>query len=148
MHAQGVRELERSHARSGCLGAGVLTHTFGVSRSWSAHTHVWGVREPERSYTCLGCPGARAVFGGDLMTRCMGQGAFEQQQSLTVGRSLAEWSPVGCPHPHPRVISHQILQLADLPEATPWFFCPSGIDFLKNVLFFVMINFHLLARSI
>lgn len=113
----------------------MLTHTFGVSRSCSAHTHIWGVQEPKHSYTYLGCPGARAVFGGDLMTRCMGRGAFEQQRLLTVGRSLAERSPVGCLHAHPCVISHQILQLADLPQATPWFFCPSGIDFLKNVCF-------------
>ena len=93
-HAQGVREPERSHTRSGCPVAQVLTHTFGVSSSPSTHTHARDVPEPECSYTCLGCPGARAVFEGDLMTWCMGQGTFQQQRPLTVWAGpLAERSP-------------------------------------------------------
>ena len=95
------------------------THARGVRGPERSHTHS-GTWEPERSDSCLGCLGAGAVFGGDLMTRCVGRGAFGQQQSLSVWAGpLAARRPWATRAHHPHVVSHQILQLADPPQATP-----------------------------
>lgn len=95
------------------------THARGVRGPERSHTHS-GIQEPERSYSCLGYLGAGAVFEGDLMTRCTGRGAFGQQRSLSVWAApLAARRPWAARTHHPRVVSHQILQLADPPQATP-----------------------------